>query len=164
MSTQAGGDSVGSVAEEAMRLVASMTAWAQTQGDSDADTAPPADGKASAAEGFNASDNGDAGDVPGAGDQAENAARTRHQGHLEGVVCGVCPICRGASFLDHLPSETIAKAADMLGFFATALSDLAVARGAGESSGQAAPDEPGPAGSADGDTPADGDSQPDGER
>lgn len=131
-------EAIGSVADEAMRLVASMTTWAHDQasmrehvhedGASAADTGEsrseaPRDTAASSA----AYD-----DATGHPATDPSGAEQTGPGHAEGAVCGVCPFCRAAALLDRVSPETIHKAADLLGFAANALQDIAAHRSSAE--------------------------------
>ncbi|WP_270889117.1 hypothetical protein [Pedococcus sp. 5OH_020] len=99
---------VGSVAEEAARLVDALGEWAQSAG-SDRYAESPVAGKDHAA-----------------------GPRCAHCGAKAGlgrpVVCELCPVCQGIGVLRSIRPETVDRLADLAGAVTTALRDLAARR------------------------------------
>lgn len=97
---------VGTVAEEAAKLVEMLAAtggpWAGTAGHGAA-----------------------AGD---AGPQSSSHTQTCTCGGSPPQACRLCPVCQVISFVSSISPETIDRAADLVGFAATALRDLATAQ------------------------------------
>ena len=95
-----------------------------------------------------------AGPWPGAGRPgASGAGEDEHEctcGGRTPQACRLCPVCQLVSFVGAISPETIDRAADLVGFAATALRDLATYQrsrqaDAGPAPGGAAPDDgPGP--------------------
>ncbi|MBM6402450.1 hypothetical protein [Phycicoccus sonneratiae] len=97
-------DEVGSVAEEAGRLLESLR---RGQGAGDG---PPAGGR----------------DTGGAGPREE---RTEPGGFsCDDPVCQWCPVCRTSAFVRQLSPETLSGLAELAGFAASVLGDLAASR------------------------------------
>lgn len=103
-----GGEQVGSVAEEAARLIESLTGWT---GSSHAAGTPGAPG-------------GDT--TPGC--ICGGGTRTGWSAVGESASCRVCPLCQGISLLRSVRPETIERFADLVGTVATTLHDLADSR------------------------------------
>ncbi len=126
-------EQVGSVADEAGRLLESLrrTAAESAARGSAADDGPDAAGPAAAASSGSAG-SGSAGaaaapsggiPVPGPGAAPDGS------GH--DPFCTWCPLCRGAAVVRSLSPETLAKLADLATLAATVLTDLASSRPAG---------------------------------
>ncbi|GAB3436424.1 hypothetical protein GCM10027517_06520 [Phycicoccus ginsengisoli] len=138
---------VGSVAQEAARLLDALGGWAASNGY--ADRAHPA-GAAGAADPEDAAypagaaDPGDAADPAGAarragaadpedgadaGGAAPSGDHCQHCGAQTGagraVVCGLCPVCQGINLLRSVRPETVDRLADLAGAIAGTLRDLA---------------------------------------
>lgn len=99
-------DQVGSVAEEAGRLLQSLR-----RSDRDGGEQPPTD------------------DAPGA-PRADDAPRHEAAGGFscDDPVCQWCPVCRASAFVRQLSPETLTGLAELAGFAATVLGDLAASR------------------------------------
>lgn len=134
---------VGSVAEEAARLLDALGSWAATSGyaagprhtDAHHDDAAPeatADGEGSA----NRADTGDAkvgadantaADAQGDGGAAcPTCGADRSAGRA--VTCQLCPVCQGIGLLRSLRPETVDRLADVAAAVAAGLRDLAEQR------------------------------------
>lgn len=149
---------VGSVAQEAARLLDAIGGWVSTSGYA----AAPAPGDA--ADGAVTADDPD-GVVPdgaasdtGRAEGAEvppDETRTHAAGHCEHCgaasdagrprTCQWCPVCQGLDLLRSVRPETVDRLADLAGALATALRDVAThTRGtAGTPQGPTAPHHPG---------------------
>ena len=105
---------VGSVAEEAARLLDALGGWAAGHGYA-AD--PPTSATA-----------------PGAGEETQAQAPHRcptcgaEAGTGQAVVCQLCPVCQGIGLLRSVRPETVDRLADLAGAVAAALRDLASQR------------------------------------
>jgi hypothetical protein len=106
----------GTVAEEAAKLVEMLAAaggpWAGSSGSS----------------GSNGADGphlGTSSDGPGA---SRSGPHTCTCGGTTPQACRLCPVCQVISFVSAISPETIDRAADLVGFAATALRDLATAQ------------------------------------
>jgi hypothetical protein len=134
---------VGSVAEEAARLLDALGGWAGNHGyAAGRDTADVADtGRGDTGTGGR-DDSGTAG-RDAAGDDAGRAAgdgtsepprRCEHCGAVTGAAatssCQWCPVCQGLDLLRSVRPETVERLADLAGAVASALRDVA-ARGHG---------------------------------
>jgi hypothetical protein len=124
-------EQVGSVADEAARLLESLrrsaaeAADAATGGHDAADVPAGTAGGAGGA-GTAGTAGGDDATPPG----PEAHAHTSPGGNGEhDPVCQWCPICRGAAVVRSLSPETLTRLADLASLAAGLLSDLAVARG-----------------------------------
>jgi len=110
-------EQVGSVADEATRLLESLrrsAAEAADQGTrAGSDGSPPA----------SAADPGPA--APPRPDAVDPDAGTHDP------ACQWCPLCRGAAVVRSLSPQTLTRLADLAGLAATVLADLASTRGAG---------------------------------
>ncbi len=131
------------VAEEAALLVdlLSRRGWGSGSGMPSASSRTPADGPAGghhhdadrdAADRDAAdhdADHADAGAGPGGiplGDRRQAPECTC--GGREPAACKVCPVCQLISFVQQVDPDTIERAADFVGFAATALRDLATSQ------------------------------------
>lgn len=124
------GPAVGSVAEEAARLLEALGGWASTAQDTYA--AKPASGRgAPPAPG------------PTAGSESRCDACGAEDGMGQAVTCQLCPVCQGISLLRAVRPETVDRLADLAGAAAQALRDIASARRASapsdSSAGSSAP-------------------------
>jgi hypothetical protein len=116
--------SVGSVGEEAARLLDALGGWAGTS------TAGYAAGPAQRA------------DARRPGAQGSGGARCESCGAENGVgqalTCQLCPLCQGLGILRSVRPETVDRLADLAGAVAAALREVATHRtGAGEGSAAA---------------------------
>ena len=127
-------EQVGSVADEASRLLESLrrTAAESAAGASAADDGPDAAGPAPAADAASATssesaagESADPGGMPG----ASPAPGPEPSGH--DPFCTWCPLCRGAAVVRSLSPETLAKLADLATLAATVLAELASSRSGG---------------------------------
>ncbi|MBC9957607.1 hypothetical protein [Yimella sp. cx-51] len=112
-------DAAAAVAQEAMKLVESLGAWA---------------GSASSAHAFESSAGGGSDrddDEPKRGDDGCSCS-TAHAP----VVCRVCPVCRVGAFLEGLSPEAMERIADLIGMVAGSLQAVAQERRAGSPSGE----------------------------
>ena len=121
---------VGSVAEEAARLVEAFAAWSGTH--AAADRAPADDGP---------DDDEPYADRPGEGDRpggarGEDAADRAGEGRLcptcgaqagvgKAASCGVCPVCQGIAWLRTVRPETLDRLADLAGALTDTLREVA---------------------------------------
>lgn len=138
-----GGPGIGTVAQEAARLLDALGSWASTD-----------QGRAPAAQDSPSADSGhpprgpavdevpvDAGEVPvdlgdtGSGEDewpATPTARCGSCGAAAGVgratSCQVCPVCQGIALLRSVRPETVERIADLASTVAAALRDLATQR------------------------------------
>ena len=131
---------VGSVAEEAARLLDALGGWAGARGY--AATAgeradePPGERTEEPLPGERAEEQpGErAEDQPGAqpDEPAATASRCSHCGAQNGtgqaVVCQLCPLCQGIGLLRAVRPETVDRLADLAGAIAATLRDLAAER------------------------------------
>lgn len=106
------GPVVGSVAEEAARLLEALGGWASTAQDAYAARAA-----ADAA--------GGPADAPEAHPQSRCESCGAENGAGQAVVCTLCPLCQGIGLLRSVRPETVDRLADLAGAVATALRDLA---------------------------------------
>ncbi|MGN6636443.1 MAG: hypothetical protein ACTHJ6_13440 [Oryzihumus sp.] len=123
---------VGSVAEEAARLVEAFAAWSGThaaadrarEGDDEPSAERPRPGDASgSAQGHDAPEgSGQGRQCPTCGAQA---------GVGQAASCGVCPVCQGIAWLRTVRPETLDRLADLAGALTDTLREVAreVARG-----------------------------------
>ncbi len=113
-------DQVGSVADEAGRLLESLRRAGQEAARSAATAPPGAEGTPPAA---------DAAPGPGAAPGHDGGPDGPPAGfHCEDPVCQWCPVCRASAFVRQLSPETLGGLAEFAGFAATVLADLATAR------------------------------------
>ena len=109
----------GTVAEEAAKLVEMLAAvggpWAGSSGSSGSSGSDGADGPHL----------GTSSDRPGA---SRSGTHTCTCGGTTPQACRLCPVCQVISFVSAISPETIDRAADLVGFAATALRDLATAQ------------------------------------
>jgi hypothetical protein len=124
------GPVVGSVAEEAARLLEALGGWASTAQDAyAARAAADAAGDDAPAAGEDAP--GDAAGGPagapgtGTGTQGRCDSCGAENGAGQAVVCKLCPVCQGIGLLRSVRPETVDRLADLAGAVATALRDLA---------------------------------------
>lgn len=106
------GPVVGSVAEEAARLLEALGGWAST-----AQEAYAARAAADAA--------GPSADAPEAHTQGRCESCGAENGAGQAVVCRLCPLCQGIGLLRSVRPETVDRLADLAGAAAAALRDLA---------------------------------------
>ncbi|HET7822049.1 MAG TPA: hypothetical protein VFL10_11050 [Ornithinibacter sp.] len=119
-------EQVGSVADEATRLLESLRRSAaeaaahrpHSDDGPDAAGSPPAPGSPDAET--------PSGGIPGAGAAAAGPDAAAHD-----PFCTWCPLCRGAAVVRSLSPETLGKLADLAALAATVLTDLAGSRPAG---------------------------------
>jgi hypothetical protein len=111
-------EQVGSVADEATRLLESLRRSAEAAAQSAAADPPAADSAADE----EASDAG----VP----DSNSSAAPEPAAH--DPFCAWCPLCRGAAVVRSLSPETLTRLADLAALAATVLTDLAGSRAAGE--------------------------------
>ncbi len=135
MTAQRWSDDVGSVAEEAGRLLESLR---RVGGDPEtsapaggpppaAGDPPPAAGDPPPAAGHRgAAPDGSAGPWADAGADTPRGADTGFA--CNDPVCQWCPVCRASAFIRQLSPETLSGLAEFAGFAATVLADLASAR------------------------------------
>ena len=147
------GARIGTVAEETARLVEAFAAWSTSQrggsaaaagghGDRDRhhrDGTRAYAGRPGAADGSGAAGAGSRGRPAGpgpradgedrSGDAPEDGPRCESCGAQTGVgraeSCGVCPVCRGISWLRTVHPETIDRLADVAGMLAETLREVA---------------------------------------
>jgi hypothetical protein len=112
---------VGSVAEEAARLLDALGGWASTHGYAAGSPEPAT--------------------TPGAGGAHGCPTCGAQEGVGKAVVCQLCPVCQGIGLLRSVRPETVDRIADLAGALAATLRDLADQRRAG---GAAPDDGPGP--------------------
>ena len=130
------GPVVGSVAEEAARLLEALGGWASTAQDAyAARAAADADRDAAA----------DA-DAPGARTPSRCGSCGADNGMGQAVTCQLCPVCQGISLLRAVRPETVDRLADLAGAAAQALRDIASARRASASADGAGSGTPGRSG------------------
>lgn len=125
-------EQVGTVADEAARLLESLR---RTAADA---SAPEADRPEA----------GEPGTAPGLGEEHAGAAARGDDRACSDPFCRWCPLCRTSGVLRALSPETLTRLADLAGLAAAVLGDLASARTT--DAGRAAA--PTPPGRADGDT------------
>jgi hypothetical protein len=121
-------EQVGSVADEAARLLESLRRSAAEAADAATGARHAADAPAGTA--------GGAGTAGTAGGDVATPAGPEDHAHASPVgtgehdpVCQWCPICRGAAVVRSLSPETLTRLADLASLAAGVLADLAVARG-----------------------------------
>lgn len=113
---------VGTVAEEAARLVEMLAGPGGPWSGTGAGGGRPADGP---------HDTPDAADGSSHTPSADGESADRGPGHActcggtTPQACRLCPVCQVISFVGSISPETIERAADLVGFAATALRDLA---------------------------------------
>jgi hypothetical protein len=130
---------VGSVAEEAARLLDALGGWAGARGQA---------AREAAGDHESAGDHEDAGDAT-ATDEAGTSARSdghcAHCGAANGtgtaLTCQWCPLCQGLGLLRSVRPETVDRLADLAGALTVALRDVAAhaRRGPGAEAGGASP-------------------------
>ncbi len=126
--------SIGTVAEEAARLISAVATMARTSADTAHDPSPYA-GEPEDAPPQRASSP----DAP-SGDPSPNAARSCSAcgGESDGtpVACRLCPLCQGIALLRSVRPETVDRLADLASAVATTLRDMATqSRASGPGSG-----------------------------
>lgn len=152
---------VGSVAEEAARLLDALGGWAASSGyAAAADRREPPDGGTPGASQADPSSQADTSSQPdpargagpsgrapgggqaGQGDPSLTGGHCQHCGAENGagraVVCGLCPVCQGIGLLRSVRPETVDRLADLAGVLAGTLRELAEQR-RGTASGPDAP-------------------------
>lgn len=130
---------VGTVAEEAARLLDALGGWASTaQAGYAARTAPGPDAPPDPAGSTDGSDRTDwpraapgdgPDDGPDAADAASHESRCASCGAPDGmgqaVTCQLCPVCQGIGLLRSVRPETVDRLADLAGALAATLRDIA---------------------------------------
>ncbi len=126
---------VGTVAEEAAKLVEMLAAaggpWMGTGGPDDARGARGAAGATASSDAAGSSGHEPTGDrrhQPASGGPETSGAHTCTCGGTPPQSCRLCPVCQVISFVSSISPETIDRAADLVGFAAVALRDLATAQ------------------------------------
>jgi len=129
---------VGSVAEEAARLLDALGGWAGTHGyGAGRDGADAASDKAGTNDADSAGKDSSGEDAgrPAPDATPEPPRRCEHCGAVPGAAaassCQWCPVCQGLDVLRSVRPETVERLADLAGAVATALRDVA-ARGHGQ--------------------------------
>jgi hypothetical protein len=133
-------EQVGSVADEATRLLESLRRSAAEAQAAAGPTEGADGGPATRATGADAPAGGTA-SGPSTGDAAD-AAETGPGpggGAEHDPFCTWCPLCRGAAVVRSLSPETLTRLADLAGVAASVLADLATARATQASGGPDAP-------------------------
>ena len=123
---------VGSVAEEASRLLDALGGWAGTAsaayaGSASHHDAPPADREPEPVDARSAH----------GGSRCESCGAQNGAG--QAVACQLCPVCQGIALLRAVRPETVDRLADLAGAVAMTLRDLADQRRGSDSAGPAAP-------------------------
>jgi hypothetical protein len=122
---------VGTVAEEAARLLDALGGWASTaQAGYAARTAPGPDAPADPAGSTDGSGRTDGPRAaPDAADAAPHESRCASCGAPDGmgqaVTCQLCPVCQGIGLLRSVRPETVDRLADLAGALAATLRDIA---------------------------------------
>lgn len=124
---------IGTVAEEAAKLVEMLATaggpWMSAA--SAARAASPGFPPGSERRGSNGSDGADdpgSGSSSGRTGPSGSGTHTCTCGGTTPQACRLCPVCQVISFVSAISPETIDRAADLVGFAATALRDLATAQ------------------------------------
>jgi hypothetical protein len=130
---------VGSVAEEAARLLDALGGWAASSGYA---AGAPSRGSAEGPGRPPAGDTRDgtsatSGPTPGGEGHCEHCGAENGAGRA--VVCRLCPVCQGIGLLRSVRPETVDRLADLAGALADTLRELADHRRAGQASAGAAP-------------------------
>jgi hypothetical protein len=141
---------VGTVAEEAARLLDALGGWASTaQAGYAARTAPgpdapaePADATGVPGDGPDVASGDAAGDAGAAADESRCASCGAQDGMGQAVTCQLCPVCQGIGLLRSVRPETVDRLADLAGALAATLRDIAGQRRA--DAGATAPRTPHP--------------------
>lgn len=130
---------VGSVAEEAARLLDALGGWASTATAGYAAQSAPGAPAASepAASAASAADRPDEPtDQPAAEPGGHSGGRCEACGAQNGMgqalTCQLCPVCQGIGFLRSVRPETVDRLADLAGAIAATLRDLASERRGGD--------------------------------
>jgi hypothetical protein len=126
---------VGSVAEEAARLVEVLAAFGGAPGSS-GDAADPS-GEGTAGSDHSGSAGGRAEDAEAAGESGQAGPCTC--GGRRPAACAVCPLCQVIAFVQRLNPETVDQLAEVVELAATGLRDFAVVQRSRRA--QARPDE-----------------------
>jgi hypothetical protein len=112
---------VGTVAEEAARLLDALGGWATSAqagyAAGSAHAAPTAGADGTAAEGAHAGDTGST------GPRCESCGAENGVG--QAVTCQLCPVCQGIGLLRSVRPETVDRLADLAGALAATLRDIA---------------------------------------
>jgi hypothetical protein len=116
---------VGTVAEEAARLLDALGGWASTtQAGYAARTAPsPASPDEGAPEGDGSDDSASAPHANGHTSTCESCGAENGVG--QAVTCQLCPVCQGIGLLRSVRPETVDRLADLAGALAATLRDIA---------------------------------------
>lgn len=125
---------VGSVAEEAARLLDALGGWAATAGYA----APP--GGTAEASGDQANEPADQGAAPEEHDAGHCPTCGADRRTGEAVACQLCPVCQGIALLRSVRPETVDRLADLAAAVAQSLREMAEhRRHSGAGGGDAAP-------------------------
>jgi hypothetical protein len=117
---------VGSVAEEAARLLDALGGWASsTQAGYAARSAPSAAPRAEddPDEDSSADAGGSAADAGGHETRCESCGAENGMG--QAITCQLCPVCQGIGLLRSVRPETVDRLADLAGALAATLRDIA---------------------------------------
>ncbi|QIM20707.1 hypothetical protein G7075_05340 [Phycicoccus sp. HDW14] len=114
-------EQVGSVAEEAERLLASLRRSGEGQAREDHGTREDHESR----DGHGTREGHEPHGTPPAG---EEAPRTAGGFSCDDPVCQWCPVCRTSAFVRQLSPETLSGLAELAGFAASVLGDLAASR------------------------------------
>jgi len=141
---------VGTVAEEAARLLDALGGWASTQGH--AAPGHAGDHEEDAAEGSTRADDSTRSDDStradgstrsgGQGASGQEAGHCPHCGAANGagaaLTCQWCPVCQGLALLRSVRPETVDRLADLAGAMTVALRDIAAQARRGPAAGAGA--------------------------
>ena len=119
-------EQVGSVADEAGRLLESLRRSAAAAANAGADVRADAGGPPDGAEPASAATGSQVPPGASADDPAPGAA-------AHDPFCTYCPLCRGAAVIRSLSPETLSRLSEVAGLAATVLADLASSRTRGDS-------------------------------
>lgn len=133
-------EQVGSVADEAGRLLESLRRSAAEAADA-AGAAPRSAADARPASGLDVDDKHDKHDGPDGPGEHDHDPLTRGAAPHD-PVCQWCPICRGAAVVRSLSPETLTRLADLASVAASVLAELASARASAGPSTADAPTPP----------------------
>lgn len=125
-----GGSTVGTVAEEAARLVEMLAGasgpWTRVNGGSPGPATGQAGGHATGARSNDVPGGAEGGQAEPDGDTGRAASgHTCTCGGTTPQACRLCPVCQVISLVNSISPETIDRAADLVDLAATALRDLA---------------------------------------
>ncbi len=128
-------EQVGSVADEAARLLESLRRTAAEAADAPAAAPPTASASSTATASATGDDHTSSAGAPTAGDAGPGCTDP---------FCQWCPLCRTSAVVRSLSPETLARLADLAGVAAAVLADLASARSSAAGPDPAAPSTPTP--------------------